>query len=914
MKIVICATAFAGAVFAGEVNLRTAAVTDGAGNLVALSDGSDVWAAGREADKDFDGSVSGNDFYDPKHAARDTWTGYEVTSPRILTRIRYYGRDFNAATSLKHLNASVIQGANTADFSDAVTLHSFVPPRGYVGGSWVEEFVKPTAQAFRYFRVLERYSIAQANTFAGALRELEFYGVETAAEVAEIEAAAAAGVAEVVPTDVAVEPLDFTNQYPVISASVARPYTGLIVLRAPGAGGPWTDIAVIDRDTQAYTDSSAAIGVPCYYRVVAAYTDSNGVRTIGRTNETAVYYRRQNLLERNWSDMTQLKDDVNVIVKGGTGWQFNDATIEDNARRAFDDIIGKYSQGPNFYPGAPRTCIGVDFGGDPCYVTSMRLNFQYDNDKNRLNGVVLAGSNETEWYSDGNFTNLTLPLSYSGTGWYAPVCTVTNEPYRYVFCHNPSYNDWAGQAAELQLYGWPVSATANAAVGARDVAVSHAVSPTLVISWSGDFCTTCTYDVERSTDGGTWQTVASGLAAGTTTWTDAAAPYDGSRYAYRVVSRNGEGVAYSDTVESRPYSPGNGTGLHCEWWTNFVTTTGGEALARVSTNATLDFASVDVGGEKANIFARFSGRLIAPYAGDYTFDVEAGGTAVLWIDGKPVVYPDVSRGALALAAGEHELTATWFKNSADSTFRLCWGGCIAHEIIPASQFIPDPPRTLPAGWTGCRPFGVNANISNPANVRMNADGTLDFAYGGPDLSWGNNGYGFMWQPVKGDFTLTAKITSLAWDNSWWGTKAGLMVRSALDASAMMRVYGMKRSGGTLYIVGRHKTGETGEFIRDVSLIDGKDGSTINFSPAPVWFRLKRTGNVFSFFYRKSTSAAWIKIFEETDSAGEYGATAYVGLAAFGEGAGLGDLAVPYYRWNFADVSLRTPSSFVLRLR
>ena len=68
----IYAAMLVGASLAGEVNLKTLAVKDGSGNLVVYSDGNAVWAAGREADKAFDGSISGNDFYDPKQVAGDT--------------------------------------------------------------------------------------------------------------------------------------------------------------------------------------------------------------------------------------------------------------------------------------------------------------------------------------------------------------------------------------------------------------------------------------------------------------------------------------------------------------------------------------------------------------------------------------------------------------------------------------------------------------------------------------------------------------------------------------------------------------------------------------------------------------------------------------------------------------------------
>ena len=907
--ITVAIAAFAGAAFADEMNLKTLAVKDGSGNLVAYSDGSKVWATGREADKAFDGSTSGYNFYDPQSAAHDTWTGYEVTTPCVLTRIRYYGRTDPSARL--HMTASLIQGANSPDFSDAVTLHVPNPPKGYGGGEWVDEFIGPKTQAFKYFRIFEQYSIAQRNTFAGLLAELEFYGVTSASDVPDVEAAAAAGVASVAPS-VAISTLNFTNQYPVLSATIKRPYTEIAVLRAPGEGGPWTELCSLPNDSATYTDTTCPVGVPCYYRVVATYTDSNNVRTFGGTSET-LYYRRQHLLERDWSDMTQLKSGVNVIVKGGSKWWTGGSTIEENALGAFDDVWNdKYAYTPNFTAGSPRTCLGVDFGSDPCYLTSIRLYFNYDNDQNRLTGDVFAGSNESDWYNDGKFANLSEPMQYDGVRWYTHACSVTNGPYRYVFCHNPSYNSWAGQLAELQLYGWPQSATASAAVGVRGVSVVQGQSPNLSLSWSLDLGDVSAYDVERREDGGAWHAVASGLAAGTTTWTDQAAPYDGTMYEYRIVSRNGGAAAYSATANSRPYQIGNGIGLHGEWRTNYVTTTGGDALVLVTTNAAINFADVSVGGETENILVRWSGKLLAPYAGDFTFDAQASGVVYLWIDGNPVLYRDASSGAVNLTAGEHDITATWYHKDGSGSCQLYWGGCVTHEVIPSSQLVPVPPRALPDGWTDARSFDVNAGSLYLGDAKANADGSLDVAQSGQDLSWGNIGYNFAWQPVKGDFTLTAKLESLPIAGSWTGRKAGLMVRSSLDTTSMMRAYGVKRTGGNFYVVGMQKTTGTGTYVREQDKVSGAPLGS--YPVAPTWVRLRRKGNVFTCDYKNAaTYQKWVTHYEYEDVNGEYGETAYVGLAAWGEGDG-GYTAVPYYLWRFSDVRLHTPKGIAIVIR
>ena len=919
------------AALAEEVNLRTIAVEDGSGNLVAYSDGHNVWASGREADKAFDGSISGNDFYDPRSVAGDTWTGYEVSTPCILTRIRYYGR--TDATARIHLTSSLIQGANSADFSDAVTLHVPNPPKGYVGGAWVDEFIVPKTQAFKYFRIIEQYALAQRNTFAGMLRELEFHGVLSAEEVPDVEAAATAGVADVVPSDVTVSTMNFPNQNVIISVNVPRPYTEFAVLRAPGEGGPWTLLGTAT-DTASYTDTTCPVGVPTYYRVVSVYADTNGTYIFGGTNETVVSCRRWRLLERDPSDMTHLRSGVNVIYTCGTGgnlcWTPQTGTtltaVTNSLMFAFNNVLwsesGAYSPaGYQYYydfadtKAADPTCIGVDLG-EPAHFAYLRF---YPVARAGCNCVVGTGSNNANWSTRGNFDILTEETSGVEQGnsstvrWIELESFDTETTYRYLFCHSTVYNGWNNNVSELQFYGWLESEVAGLASGVIGLSATCGTTPSVTLAWT-PVQYGSTYKIERKTGDGAWEIVASAIPVATATWTDTGVTCDGTRYTYRVTTVNGANEAYSAEQEVRPYLAGNGTGLHGEWWTNYVITTGGEALALVTTNATIDIANASVGSATENIFARWSGKLIAPYAGDFTFEADADGVVCLWIDGNPVLHKAAISGTLALTAGEHDVTATWLHGSGTGHCRLLWGGCVTHEVIPATQFVPVVPLALPEGWANARLFARSDSVTCVGNVRVNGDGTIDFAYGGEDLSYSNNGYDFVWQTIKGDFTLRAVMESLAWNNSWWGPKAGLMVRNSLDASSMMSVYGVKRSGANLYVVGRQRTSAAPSSIYEQKMIDGREGANISYAPVPTYVKLRRDGNTFTFFYRVSTAAPWTKLYEYTDANGEYGETVYVGPVAFGEGGGNGDLAVPYYRWRFSNVELRTPKGTVFVVR
>ena len=170
----------------------------------------------------------------------------------------------------------------------------------------------------------------------------------------------------------------------------------------------------------------------------------------------------------------------------------------------------------------------------------------------------------------------------------------------------------------------------------------------------------------------------------------------------------------------------------------------------------------------------------------------------------------------------------------------------------------------------------------------------------------------MWQEIKGDFTITAKLESLASDDAWNGRKAGLMVRSSLDATSKMRAYGVKRTGGNFYLVGVQKTTGTEPYVREQDKVSGAPLSS--YSASPTWVRLRRKGNVFTCDYKTAdTDQRWVTHYEYVDVNGEYGETTYVGLATWGEGDG-GSTAVPYYLWRFSDVRLKTPEGMAIYIR
>ena len=821
------------------------------------------------------------------------------------------------------VNGTAITTANDYDFSSNETTMTI--PGQYPGGCTIWSF--SIIDGGEYVRV---FLPAEKNGVCGLYDRVnhQFYTPVSGT---------ATPVATAAPIELAVKRGEFPNPVAVLSWHPALGSSGTSILRAPGANGPWTEIAQVGESADTYVDASAPVGALCYYRVAANY--SIGGDDVSLTNETSVAFRRWRLLERDAGDAAHLGDlghlrsGVKIIYNCGEQAQTpayeNNNTWEavtNSILLAFNNVLyksGATSAGmitsSSGYPysrdwvgiadASPDTCIGVDLG-EAAHVAHARFYAVTTESEGtwRVTGLTLFGANDADWIQAGNRTALTEPLVWSGfCVWHDNDSLDTANTYRYLYYTNPG-NPWSGYVSEIQLYGWLDSDLAEAVQAVEDIAVSYGsgATPSVTLTWTP--ASHGTYTVERKTDDGAWEVVDSGIPAETTSWTDSSVAV-GSLYTYRVTTINGSDMAYSADCTARPYLAGNGTGLHGEWWTNYVATTGGEALALVTTNAMIDIANASVGGETENLFVRWSGKLIAPFDGTYAFDSDGG--VYLWIDGNPVLYHLASLGTIYLTEGDHDVTATWHHGTGMGSCRLYWSGSVERAAIPASQLVPVVPRALPDGWTNARSFDADASSPFSGDVKVNADGSLDFAHGGRGIFSGANGYNFLWQPAKGDFTLTARMESLPVASQSLWRRAGLMVRSSLDTSAMMSIYGVYRDeDDRFYVQSRQKTA-TDQSIVNQSAVAGAE--TGPYDATPTWVRLVREGNRFTCLFRFSDSGIWLKVYEYEDVNGEYGRTVYAGLATWGDGHG-SDTYIPYFNWRFSNVRLNEEMGFTIILK
>ena len=884
-----------------ETNLRSYALLDSTGSLDILSDKTEPYGAGYEYTKAFDGSIS--TFYDPKTVSGVShYVGYALSAPMCVTRIRYCGRCDGRDSELR-LRYCRIEGANASDFSDAVTLHTCadaVPADWNSNPGWIE--VVPDAAAglntFKYLRLIDPAGTYQC----GDVSELEFYGMDADSLASQVLADPQP------PTELVATHGAYPEVPAELSWQVQPGVSDSTLLRAPGANGPWMELAQLN-GVNKYTDTTAPVGVLSYYRIVANFAHDG--QSFSLTNETPTVFRRYRLLERDPEiSMTQFRSGVSLIYKGGpTYW--TGSSLEDSCMRAFNNAVHTSSSSgdhADIKAVTPRTCIGVDLG-EPAHFALMRF-FPRNNNGN-CNGVVLSGSNNSNWDANGNFDVLSDPISgvagnYTAT-WMERTSLDSDTAYRYLFCHNPSNNGWNDNVSELQLYGWFESDVAAAAQDVADIAVTCGTTPSATLTWTP--VTYGTYTIERRAGDGAWSVVASALPASTATWTDSNVTV-GTLYTYRITTVNGANVAYSADCAVRPYLAGNGVGLHGVWSAGYTSTNVGESVVSVTTNAVINFANVPVGGATENFFVRWTGKLIAPFAGDYSFDAEADDTVTLWIDGKPVLYRQsldgtvqtAPGGAVTLTAGEHDIVMTWFQTSGENLCRLYWSGPVARAIIQSSQLVPVP-SVLPEGWVGARTFNGTASANNPGDVRFNANGTIDLAYGGNDLYNGENGYNFLWQPVKGDFSCVTRIDAqLATNIASSAYKGGLMVRSALDVAAPFEACVIKMEHGHLCIGGKRCTARGNQPKDGGAYLDGRNGGErVSDDDTGCWLRMRREGNTITYAYRKD-NGSWKTVYSFDVSPDVYGETVYVGLTSTSY-IGAEYSRTPTYDWKFSNVNI-----------
>ena len=172
--------------------------------------------------------------------------------------------------------------------------------------------------------------------------------------------------------------------------------------------------------------------------------------------------------------------------------------------------------------------------------------------------------------------------------------------------------------------------------------------------------------------------------------------------------------------------------------------------------------------------ARFTGVLLVPVSGDYTFTLHSDDGADLWLDGAPVLSDPPrhvwrSRAAtVTLAAGRHPIRVGYFDGNGTAGLRLDWtrpDGVT--ETIPPSAF-------------------CHAEPSLPPSVRLAAPSS-GFYYVGNEIELSATAWDFADAVAAVDFhagtSLVATATSAPYAAAFLATEPGALALSAIARSA-----------------------------------------------------------------------------------------------------------------------------------
>ena len=822
-------------------------------------------------DKAFDGNIM-TSFDAPALNADDAWTGMDFGGEVDITGIRFVPR--------RGLEERMTNGwfevADNPDFLSPTTLHTVetIPSANVV----TEVPLDPPVTA-RY----ARYCAPEGGF--GNIAEIEFL----------------LNIAPYPPHSLSVVSSDITNAYAVLSWSlhdISSLISSVLVYRATSPLGPFDLMTPegIDAMQTEWTDTSVVKETFYYYHVRSLWVGPAGPLE-GNPGPVVTYIPAERL-ERDWSDNTQLKPGMTLLGQH------------------YPPYSGNYLM-EFLFDGDPGTCpdtsttdknpaLGVDLGA-PHSIAFMRF-VARGGHEGRLNGAELRGSNDPDYTN--NFTR--LATFSGGVAWdYVTLPTVNQEPFRYIFVQRPDGGDFSGNICELELYGWN---PATASIFRTPASLSFSCLPPghVHLTW-GDLSTEQDfYRVERSIDGTNWSEIGTPLAP---PFVDTA-PLIGEQAFYRVTAVRGtppnEELLPSAPLLAVAYVRGPGTGLTATYFTDyFVGYNPNEALAGTFLEGAPNWETTfavrpEIPATVANFRIVYTGTLIIPFAGNWTIYASSDDGVRLTLDGVTHINRWVSRAvttdavALPLEAGEYPIRIDYYQGGGGKGMRLEWsGGAIARTVIPTSQLIPTP---LPPNedvfvqegdWFG-RTFSTGDSVGRLGFHTLNPDGSVTVAHAESDMNGNTEKYHYAWQDICGDFIFDAKV-ELDDDPGRTSAKAMLMVRNDLPVGSpfLAACVMANPSFGGFNVKQR--------FEQDADIADAFawTGPHIN----PVYLRIKRKGDTFSFFYRDPSGNDWVPYHTFQDEEGVFLETLYIGMAV---SAGVDNSTKMLQEATFSDISLRNP--------
>lgn len=160
---------------------------------------------------------------------------------------------------------------------------------------------------------------------------------------------------------------------------------------------------------------------------------------------------------------------------------------------------------------------------------------------------------------------------------------------------------------------------------------------------------------------------------------------------------------------------------------------------------------------------------------------------------------------------------------------------------------------LATGWSN-----QDVGAVGIAGMAGTSGSTFTIYGSGGEIWGGTDELQYVYQPVSGDVTITAQVTSVQNTNGW--AKAGVMIRETLDTGSKNALMGLTPSNGFVF-QRRQNTGGATNRVTDPGA-------------APGWVRLVRSGSTFT-GYRSTDGVTFIEVGHVTIS---MNSSVYIGLA------------------------------------
>jgi regulation of enolase protein 1 (concanavalin A-like superfamily) len=181
---------------------------------------------------------------------------------------------------------------------------------------------------------------------------------------------------------------------------------------------------------------------------------------------------------------------------------------------------------------------------------------------------------------------------------------------------------------------------------------------------------------------------------------------------------------------------------------------------------------------------------------------------------------------------------------------------VTFDNVTIAAGTPVSPTALPSPWThqDVGAVGAAGNAWYAASTS-----TVVVKGAGADIYGTADAFHFVYQPLNGDGTITARVTGVQNTNAW--VKAGVMIRETLDPGSAQGLMHVSYSKGQAF---QRRTVGGGASTSTAGPISG----------APYWVRVRRIGSTIT-AYSSPDGATWTQVGTDTIA---MGSNVLVGLA------------------------------------